>query len=123
MLDPATGSIRLAPNIPDFGGFDVRGALEAALGAGRVENDVNLGVIGEHWQGRGRDAATLVFMAIGTGIGAGVLIDGKLLRGARGAAGEESPACRSAAIPSIRSCGPGGRVRGQRGRRRHRRPL
>lgn len=91
VLDPVSGSIRLAPNIPDFDGFDVRGALEAALGCPvRVENDVNLGVIGEHWQGRGRDAASLVFMAIGTGIGAGVLVDGKLLRGARGAAGEVS---------------------------------
>jgi len=91
VFDDASGAIRLAPNIPDFGGFDVRGGLEAALGCPvRVENDVNLGVIGEHWQGRGRDTATLVFMAVGTGVGAGVLVDGRLLRGARGAAGEVS---------------------------------
>lgn len=89
VLDPATGAVRLAPNIPGFGGFDVQGALAATLGCPTiVENDVNLGVIGEHWQGAG--AATMAYLAIGTGVGAGLLIDGKLVRGARGAAGEIS---------------------------------
>ena len=53
-----------------------------------VENDVNLMTLGEHAQGAGQGVDNLVLIHVGIGIGAGILIGGKLYRGARGAAGE-----------------------------------
>ena len=89
VVNRASGAIELAPNLPNFDRMDVVGALTHALGQTPViENDVNLGAIGEQWQGRGVGCRDLVFIALGTGIGMGILIDGRLVRGARGAAGE-----------------------------------
>jgi len=53
-----------------------------------VDNDVNLAALGEMWFGAGHHARNLVLIAIGTGIGAGLIIDGALYRGAHQAAGE-----------------------------------
>ena len=53
-----------------------------------VDNDVNLAALGEVWFGAGRDASNLVVINIGTGIGAGVVIDGALYRGSHQMAGE-----------------------------------
>lgn len=89
VVHPSTGAIELAPNLPGFDRFDVVGSLARLLGqAPLIENDVNLGAIGEQWQGRGIGCKNLVFIALGTGIGMGILIDGRLVRGAHGAAGE-----------------------------------
>jgi len=89
VLDQASGAIRLAPNIPDFDSLDVIGALRHALSTEVIiENDVNIAAIGEQWLGKARGKSTFAFLALGTGFGMGVLSDGKLLRGAHGAAGE-----------------------------------
>lgn len=53
-----------------------------------VENDVNLAALGEHTYGAGRGTGTLVALLVGTGIGAGIIIDGQLYRGVSDAAGE-----------------------------------
>jgi glucokinase len=53
-----------------------------------VDNDVNLAALGELWFGAGQNAQNMVLIAIGTGIGAGIIIDGALYRGAREASGE-----------------------------------
>lgn len=53
-----------------------------------VGNDVNLGTLGEKWLGGARLADSAVGIFVGTGIGSGIIIDGKLLRGSREAAGE-----------------------------------
>jgi predicted NBD/HSP70 family sugar kinase len=53
-----------------------------------IDNDVNLSALGEVWFGAGRDAHNFVLINIGTGIGAGIVIDGALYRGARQMAGE-----------------------------------
>ncbi|RPI32508.1 MAG: ROK family transcriptional regulator [Chloroflexota bacterium] len=53
-----------------------------------VDNDVNLAVLGEHWFGAGQSAQNMVLVAIGTGIGAGIIIDGALYRGSTEASGE-----------------------------------
>jgi glucokinase-like ROK family protein len=53
-----------------------------------VDNDVNLAAMGELWFGAGQNAQNMVMVAIGTGIGAGIIIDGALYRGANEASGE-----------------------------------
>ncbi|WP_456621831.1 ROK family protein [Bradyrhizobium sp. P5_C12] len=89
MVDPASGSIVIAPNIPGLDSLDVRAALRERLGIDvAIENDVNLAAIGEHWRGNSRRARSFAFIAVGTGIGMGIFSDGYLVRGARGAAGE-----------------------------------
>ena len=53
-----------------------------------VENDVNLGALGESWAGAARNADNFVFLSIGTGAGAGVVLNGRLHHGATWSAGE-----------------------------------
>ena len=53
-----------------------------------VDNNVNLAAVGEKWFGLARGVSTLVYIAIGAGIGMGIIIDDELVRGAHGAAGE-----------------------------------
>ena len=89
VVQPGSGRILFAPNIPGLDRIDLAASLQARLGCPvQIENDVNLAAIGEQWQGRGRGARTFAFVALGTGIGMGMVADGRLLRGARGAAGE-----------------------------------
>lgn len=87
--DDLTGHVDLAPNIAGLDRFDVRAALRTALGIeALVENDVNLAAIGEHWIGRGAGIDDMVYIALGTGIGAGIIVQSELVRGARHGAGE-----------------------------------
>jgi glucokinase len=53
-----------------------------------MENDVNMAAMGEHWRGVARGVDNFVFIALGTGVGSGIFIDGKLYRGRTGSAGE-----------------------------------
>lgn len=87
--EKATGRILLAPNIPGIGDMDVASALEQALGFNvTLENDVNLCVIGENWLGQGQGIDNLAYIAVGTGIGGGLMVNGQLVRGVANAAGE-----------------------------------
>lgn len=64
------------------------GALPSqALGVG-VDNEANLGALGELWYGSGQGAGSYLYLSGETGIGAGIVVDGELFRGAHGAAGE-----------------------------------
>jgi glucokinase len=53
-----------------------------------VDNDVNLAALGEHWFGAGQNTQNMIVMVVGTGIGAGIIVDGALYRGSREASGE-----------------------------------
>ena len=87
--DPASGAILLAPNIAGIDRIDLAGLLRERLGFDVfVENDVNLAALGEHWLGNRGEDDNLVFISVGTGIGAGIVVGGQLLRGNSGAAGE-----------------------------------
>jgi len=87
--DQSTGAVRFSPNIAGIDTFDFRAAVAEATGTPvMMENDVNLAVLGEQWLGAGRGIDHLAFIALGTGIGAGLIVNGALLRGASGAAGE-----------------------------------
>lgn len=89
VLDVESGNINLAPNIAGIDEIDFPSLLHARLGIEvLVENDVNLAALGEHWMTHQGDKDDLVFLSIGTGIGAGIVIGGQLVRGASGAAGE-----------------------------------
>jgi glucokinase len=83
------GQLRLASNLPPLAGLDVASALEAELGVTVVlENDVNLATLAEQRHGLGAGVSDFVFIAIGTGVGMGIVASGRLQRGATGAAGE-----------------------------------
>jgi predicted NBD/HSP70 family sugar kinase/biotin operon repressor len=87
--DEKTGHILLAPNIEELNEINLVADLSRALGIEtKVMNDVNLAALGESWIGCGTDVEDLAFISLGTGIGAGLIIGGNLVRGAKGAAGE-----------------------------------
>jgi predicted NBD/HSP70 family sugar kinase len=88
-VDPRTGRVSLANNLPGWRDIDLRGALRRAFAVPVVvDNDANMAALGERWKGTARRAANFVFIALGTGIGAGVVVDGRLCHGRTGNAGE-----------------------------------
>ncbi|MBS2540176.1 ROK family protein [Catenulispora sp. NF23] len=89
VIDAATNELRYAVNLPGWGRREVTDRLAASLGTGlEVLNDANLAALGEHAAGSGRDCRLFVYLHIGTGLGSGIVVDGKLFPGAHGAAGE-----------------------------------
>ena len=93
-VESITGTVSFAPNLKDWTKVPMRDILERALGAAvLVENDVNLAVLGEYWQGAARGHDTCAFVFVGTGIGAGIIIDGALHRGHSFMAGEIAVMC------------------------------
>ena len=87
----ATGRVRMAPNIHGLDAFDVPAALQESLGIDAIlENDVNVALLGERWAGGSQAIDDLVYVKVGTGIGAGVLCNGALVRGCKGAGGQIS---------------------------------
>ncbi|MEV0346600.1 ROK family transcriptional regulator [Nonomuraea sp. NPDC050680] len=89
VYDPAQGRLDFAPNLP--GPPDLAGRLRSALDVELIiENDINLAAVGEHTYGEGRGKANFALVSIGTGVGMGIVINGELYVGARGAAGEVS---------------------------------
>src|SRR5690349_19088086 len=90
IVDQASGRVTsLAYNVVPEGGFDplevIRDRFDLPV---LVDNNVNLSAVGEKWFGLARGVATIVFIAVGAGIGMGIIIDHELVRGAHGAAGE-----------------------------------
>ena len=76
-------------NLDGWGGKDIAGDLSEMIHVPVVVlNDANAAALGEQWQGGGRGHSNLVFVTLGTGIGGGIIINGKLITGANGAAGE-----------------------------------
>ncbi len=87
-VDVAGGIVQHAPNL-SWKGVALGPKLKALLNVPVfVENDVNVGVMGEYALGSGRGAQELVGIFVGTGIGGGIVMGGRLYLGARGAAGE-----------------------------------
>ncbi|QFZ24817.1 ROK family transcriptional regulator [Saccharothrix syringae] len=87
--DPRSRALHHAPNLPGWERPGLLDDLEAELGAGLVvENDANLAAVGERAQGAARGAGVFACLTVGTGIGMGIVVDGRLFRGAHGAAGE-----------------------------------
>ncbi|MEU7135170.1 ROK family transcriptional regulator [Streptomyces sp. NPDC046261] len=88
-LDPRTGTLRYAPHVPGWHSATLRGELADALGTPvTIENDVNLAAVAEQHVGAARGAEDYVLVWIDEGVGAAVVLGGRLLRGATGGAGE-----------------------------------
>lgn len=88
-IDCKKGVVRLAPNIPGWVNVPIASIMEKEFGIPtRVDNDVRTAVLGELNYGAGVGCENLVCITVGTGIGSGLVINGKLVRGADNAAGE-----------------------------------
>jgi len=84
-----TGTV-WAPNIPGWEDYPLRDELRSALGADlplRIDSDRACCILGETWQGSARGSRNAAFVTVGTGIGAGILAEGRVLRGHGDAAG------------------------------------
>lgn len=88
-LDSKTGVIHSPPNLPEWKAVPVKAFFERALGLPvRVDNDANATALAEWRFGAGIGATNLIFMTMGTGIGGGLILDGRLYRGTNDLAGE-----------------------------------
>ena len=88
-LDSQRGLVLSPPNLPGWDRVDVVALVSRHLGCRvRLENDANLGALAEWRWGAGRGCRSLVFLTMGTGLGAGLILDGRLWRGACDLAGE-----------------------------------
>jgi glucokinase-like ROK family protein len=84
-----SGMVVSPPIMPGWDHFPIRDTLEKLWGRPvSINNDAEMGVLGEWASGVGRGERDLVFIKVGTGIGAGLLIDGQIYRGVSGSAGE-----------------------------------
>jgi predicted NBD/HSP70 family sugar kinase len=89
VFDPVRGYVAMAPNLPGWGRHGLVEAVHEELGTNvNFENDVNLAALAEREHGHGRNVDNFVLLSVGTGVGMALVIDGRLYRGAHGAAGE-----------------------------------
>ncbi len=88
-IDYKNGIVRLAPNIPGWVNIPIAKIIEDEFKIPtRIDNDVHCAALGELKFGAGQDCENFICMTVGTGIGSGIVINGKLVRGASNAAGE-----------------------------------
>src|SRR5208282_2981098 len=88
-LDPVEGVIQSPPNLPLWKDVPIKSILEEEFQVPCfLENDANAGALAEHWFGAGRGVENMVFLTMGTGLGAGLIFDGRLYRGTSYLAGE-----------------------------------
>lgn len=88
-IDYKNGIVRLAPNIPGWVNVPIAQIIEDEFKIPtRIDNDVHCAALGELNFGAGKGCENFICMTVGTGIGSGIVINGKLVRGASNAAGE-----------------------------------
>ncbi len=90
-LDSEAGLVLSPPNLPGWDRVDVLTPFQASLGPSVpvcLENDANACALAEWQWGAGRGCRNMVFLTFGTGMGAGLILDGRLYRGTNGMAGE-----------------------------------
>lgn len=106
-LDRRSGLLRRSPNFPGWADVPVADRLRERLGSEVVvENDANAALVGECWRGAAVGLSNVVLLTLGTGLGTGFLVEGRLLRGATGAGAEGG---HIALYPGGRKCGDGQR--------------
>ena len=88
-LDRVQGVIQRPPNLPTWDDVPIKQTLEHEFNVPCfVENDANAGAVAEHTFGAGRGCDHMVFLTMGTGIGAGLILNGRIFHGAGAMAGE-----------------------------------
>lgn len=88
-IDCQKGVVRLAPNIPGWVDVPIAEIMQKEFKiTTKVDNDVRCAALGELNFGAGKGCQNLVCITVGTGIGSGLIVNGKLVRGASNAAGE-----------------------------------
>jgi glucokinase len=89
IIDMQTGMMRESPNLPGWADYPVRSEIEKRLGAPVIlENDANVAALGEKWLGAGRHVGDMAMLTLGTGVGGGLVLGGKIWHGMTGMAGE-----------------------------------
>ena len=88
-VDFATQTVALSTHVGGWSNFPLCAHLKQSLNAQAImDNDANVGALGEGWHGAGRDTRPLFYMTLSTGIGGGILLDNGIYRGADSYAGE-----------------------------------
>jgi glucokinase len=88
-VNVAEGVVVTVPNLRSLDGFPLTKVLTEELQRPAIlEHDANAAAMGEMWRGAGRGRSTIVCVTLGTGVGGGIILDGKLWRGVDGAAAE-----------------------------------
>jgi glucokinase len=107
IVERKTGAVRSAPNVKVLDGLDVGGRMKDRTGRPSfAENDANAAALAESWLGAGRTAEHVLFVTLGTGIGGGLVFDGRIWQGRSGYAGEIG---HIQAVPDGFPCGCGSR--------------
>jgi glucokinase len=92
-------------NLPGFENYPIRDDVERRLGTKVIlENDANAAALGEQWIGAGRGVGELVLLTLGTGVGGGIVMGGRVMRGYLGMAGELG---HTTVVPNGNPCGCG----------------
>ncbi len=107
IIDLESGMLRESPNLPGWHDYPVRDEIERRLGS-RVllENDANCAAQGEFWMGAGRGSQDLCMITLGTGVGGGIVLQGRIWHGMTGMAGELG---HITVVPDGAPCGCGNR--------------
>jgi glucokinase len=89
IIDIPNGTMRKAANLPGWENYPVRAEIERRVGARVVlENDARVAALGEQWLGAARGVPNMAIFTLGTGIGGGIVLGGKIWHGLNGMAGE-----------------------------------
>jgi glucokinase len=89
IIDKRTGMLRESPNLPGWDNYPVGKEIERRLGAPvLLENDANAAAMGEAWLGAARGMGSMCMITLGTGVGGGIVLGGKIWHGMSGMAGE-----------------------------------
>src|SRR5439155_6117143 len=89
IIDMKTGMLRESPNLPGWANSPVHSQIEQRLGTRVIlENDANAAAFGEKWLGAAREADDMAMLTLGTGVGGGIVLGGRLWHGMTGMAGE-----------------------------------
>lgn len=89
IIDMDTGTVHQSPNLPDWTNYPVRDEIRRRIESQVIlENDANVAALGEKWMGAAREANSMCMFTLGTGVGSGLVLDGKIWHGMMGMAGE-----------------------------------
>jgi glucokinase len=89
IIEMSTGFIHESPNLPGWDNFPVRDEIEKRLGTRVIlENDANAAAMGEKWLGAGKEHPDMCMLTLGTGVGGGIILNGRIWHGMTGMAGE-----------------------------------